>query len=120
MTKHDFVSFVSGELRQGAVRFSLAFNSKGEIVLHWTNKAGIRVWRILSGNRGKKPSKANLERMSNFRRWLFDARQGMEGYTQQPEQSMNSRSPPVFREVLSDILRGTALALPARPFAERT
>ncbi|HCW2870679.1 TPA: hypothetical protein OXB44_005253, partial [Escherichia coli] len=43
--------------------------------------------RILSGNRGKKPSKANLERMSNFRRWLFDARQGMEGYTQQPEQS---------------------------------
>ena len=25
MTKHDFVSFVSGELRQGAVRFSLAF-----------------------------------------------------------------------------------------------
>ncbi|HCJ5639697.1 TPA: hypothetical protein NU385_004533, partial [Escherichia coli] len=47
MTKHDFVSFVSGELRQGAVRFSLAFNSKGEIVLHWTNKAGIRVWRIL-------------------------------------------------------------------------
>ncbi|EBK1642095.1 hypothetical protein JJG69_004657 [Salmonella enterica subsp. enterica serovar Heidelberg] len=63
MTKHDFVSFVSGELRQGAVRFSLAFNSKGEIVLHWTNKAGIRVWRILSGNRGKKPSKANLERM---------------------------------------------------------
>ncbi|BEC77630.1 hypothetical protein F4W66_25510 (plasmid) [Escherichia coli] len=46
MTKHDFVSFVSGELRQGAVRFSLAFNSKGEIVLHWTNKAGIRVWRI--------------------------------------------------------------------------
>ena len=26
MTKHDFVSFVSGELRQGAVRFSLAFN----------------------------------------------------------------------------------------------
>ncbi len=87
MTKHDFVSFVSGELRKGAVRFSLAFNSKGEIVLHWTNKAGIRVWRILSGNRGKKPSKANLERMSNFRRWLFDARQGMEGYTQQPEQS---------------------------------
>ena len=87
MTKHDFVSFVSGELRQGAVRFSLAFNSKGEIVLRWTNKAGIRVWRILSGNRGKKPSKANLERMSNFRRWLFDARQGMEGYTQQPEQS---------------------------------
>ncbi|WP_312665825.1 hypothetical protein, partial [Escherichia coli] len=79
MTKHDFVSFVSGELRQGAVRFSLAFNSKGEIVLHWTNKAGIRVWRILSGNRGKKPSKANLERMSNFRRWLFDARQGLEG-----------------------------------------
>ena len=71
MTKSDFVSFVSGELRQGAVRFSLAFNSKGEIVLHWTNKAG----------------KANLERMSNFRRWLFDARQGMEGYTQQPEQS---------------------------------
>lgn len=71
MTKHDFVSFVSGELRQGAVRFSLAFNSKGEIVLHWTNKAGIRVWRILSGNRGKKPSKANLERMSNFRRWLL-------------------------------------------------
>ncbi|HIF0679553.1 TPA: hypothetical protein ACXYO5_004306, partial [Escherichia coli] len=31
MTKSDFVSFVSGELRQGAVRFSLAFNSKGEI-----------------------------------------------------------------------------------------
>lgn len=85
MTKHEFVSFVSGELRQGAVRFSLAFNSKGEIVLYWTNKAGIRVWRILSGNRGKKPSKANLERMSNFRRWLFDARQGMEGDTPEAE-----------------------------------
>lgn len=66
--------------------FLLLLTAK-EIVLHWTNKAGIRVWRILSGNRGKKPSKANLERMSNFRRWLFDARQGMEGYTQQPEQS---------------------------------
>ncbi|MGT6174212.1 hypothetical protein ACRWWJ_24215, partial [Escherichia coli] len=30
---------------------------------------------------------AVVQRMSNFRRWLFDARQGMEGYTQQPEQS---------------------------------
>ncbi|MEA0341963.1 hypothetical protein SND10_14970 [Escherichia coli] len=66
MTKHDFVSFVSGELRQGAVRFSLAFNSKGEIVLHWTNKAGIRVWRILSGNRGKKPSKALMNPLMIF------------------------------------------------------
>ncbi|HAV9700377.1 TPA: hypothetical protein JLG89_004272 [Escherichia coli] len=82
MTKHDFMFFVREELRQGAVRFSLAFNSKGEIVLHWTNEAGQRVWRILSSNRGKKPSKANQERMSNFRRWLFDARQGMEGDTQ--------------------------------------
>ncbi|WP_348828933.1 hypothetical protein [Escherichia coli] len=67
-------------------RFSIC-SRQAAVVLHWTNKAGIRVWRILSGNRGKKPSKANLERMSNFRRWLFDARQGMEGYTQQPEQS---------------------------------
>ncbi|MFT7757753.1 UNVERIFIED_CONTAM: hypothetical protein ODX46_17065 [Salmonella enterica subsp. enterica serovar Enteritidis] len=90
MTKSDFVSFVSGELRQGAVRFSLAFNSKGEIVLHWTNKAGIRVWRILSGNSGKKPNKPNLERIRNFRRWLFDDRHGMECYTQQPEQSNQS------------------------------
>ncbi|MBW5840134.1 hypothetical protein [Yersinia enterocolitica] len=85
MTKHDFVFFIKEELRQGGVRFSLAFNGKGEIVLHWTNDSGRRVWRILSGNRGRKPSKANLVRMSNFRRWLFDARQSMEMYTQQNE-----------------------------------
>ncbi|GAS61468.1 hypothetical protein NGUA38_00005 [Salmonella enterica] len=34
MTKHDFVSIVRGELRQGAVRISLAYNRKGEIVIH--------------------------------------------------------------------------------------
>ncbi|EPZ2570112.1 hypothetical protein ACXLTH_004238, partial [Salmonella enterica subsp. enterica serovar Kiambu] len=76
---------VREEFRQGGVRFSLAFNGKGEIVLHWTNESGRRVFRILSGNRGKKPSRANVERMSNFRRWLFDTRQSMESDTQQNE-----------------------------------
>ncbi len=49
MTKHEFVSFVSGELRQDAVRFSLAFNSKGEIVLHWTNRGRFGKRTILYG-----------------------------------------------------------------------
>lgn len=79
--KQEFLDFISAEQRRGAVRFSLGFNSKGEIVLHWTNEAGLRVWSILSGNRGKSPSRANRERMSNLRRWLHDARQGMEGDT---------------------------------------
>lgn len=52
MKKQEFLDFISAEQRRGAVRFSLGFNSKGEIVLHWTNEAGLRVWSILSGNRG--------------------------------------------------------------------
>ncbi|HBA8604291.1 TPA: hypothetical protein J1145_004116 [Escherichia coli] len=87
MRKHDFLSFISDEQGQGAVRFSLCFNSKGEIVLHWTNKAGQRVWRLLSANRGKTPSKANKERMSNFRRWLLDARQGIGGDSSRAEEN---------------------------------
>lgn len=83
--KQEFLDFISAEQRRGAVRFSLGFNSKGEIVLHWTNEAGLRVWSILSGNRGKSPSRANRERMSNLRRWLHDARQGMEGDTPEAE-----------------------------------
>lgn len=31
MTKHDFVSFVSGELRQGAVRFLLLLTAKEKL-----------------------------------------------------------------------------------------
>ncbi|ECR4883378.1 TPA: hypothetical protein ACGP5R_004598 [Escherichia coli] len=85
MKKQEFLDFISAEQRRGGVRFSLGFNSKGEIVLHWTNEAGLRVWSILSGNRGKSPSRANRERMSNFRRWLHDARQGMEGDTPEAE-----------------------------------
>ncbi|EPU1003424.1 Uncharacterised protein [Enterobacter hormaechei] len=81
MRKNDFLAFISDEQNRGAVRFSLCFNSKGEIVLHWTNEAGQRVWTLLSANRGKSPSKANRERMGNFRRWLLDARQGMGGDT---------------------------------------
>ncbi|EBD0388364.1 hypothetical protein ONW95_004941 [Salmonella enterica] len=85
MKKQEFLDFISAEQRRGAVRFSLGFNSKGEIVLHWTNEAGLRVWSILSGNRGKSPCRANRERMSNLRRWLRDARQGMEGDTPEAE-----------------------------------
>ncbi|WP_327058876.1 hypothetical protein ULK21_24210 (plasmid) [Escherichia coli] len=85
MKKQEFLDFISAEQRRGAVRFSLGFNSKGEIVLHWTNEAGLRVWSILSGNRGKSPSRANRERMSNLRRWLHDAQQGMEGDTPEAE-----------------------------------
>lgn len=85
MTKQEFLTFISDQQKEGAVRFSLAFNSKGEIVIHWTNDEGLRVWRVLTGNRGKRPSHANRERMSNLRRWLCDARQGMGGDTSDPE-----------------------------------
>lgn len=85
MTKQEFLTFISDQQKEGAVRFSLGFNSKGEIVIHWTNKEGLRVWRVLTGNRGKRPSHANRERMSNLRRWLCDARQGMVGDTPDPE-----------------------------------
>lgn len=50
MTKQEFLTFISDQQKEGAVRFSLAFNSKGEIVIHWTNKEGLRVWRVLTGN----------------------------------------------------------------------
>ena len=43
MTKQEFLTFISDQQKEGAVRFSLAFNSKGEIVIHWTNKEGLRV-----------------------------------------------------------------------------
>ncbi|ECJ9309692.1 hypothetical protein FZG00_10085 [Salmonella enterica] len=85
MTKQEFLTFISDQQKEGAVRFSLAFNSKGEIVIHWTNDEGLRVWRVLTGNRGKRPSHANRGRMSNLRRWLCDARQGMGGDTPDPE-----------------------------------
>jgi len=85
MTKQEFLTFISDQQKEGAVRFSLAFNSKGEIVIHWTNEEGLRVWRVLTGNRGKRPSPANRERMSNLRRWLCDARQGMGGVTPDPK-----------------------------------
>lgn len=85
MTKQHFLTFISKEQQRGAVRFSLGFNSKGEVILYWTNEAGLRVWSILSGNRGKSPSKKNRERMANFRRWLHGARQGMEGDTPEAE-----------------------------------
>ncbi|HFO0273463.1 TPA: hypothetical protein ACTY1T_003878 [Escherichia coli] len=85
MTKQEFLTFISDQQKEGAVRFSLAFNSKGEIVIHWTNEEGLRVWRVLTGNRGKRPSHANRERMSNLRRWLCDARQGMGGVTPDPK-----------------------------------
>ncbi|EIE2769567.1 hypothetical protein KA541_004703 [Salmonella enterica subsp. enterica serovar Rubislaw] len=85
MTKQHFLTFISKEQQRGAVRFSLGFNSKGEVILYWTNEAGLRVWCILSGNSGKSPSRANRERMSNLRRWLHDARQGMEGDTPEAE-----------------------------------
>ena len=42
MTKQEFLTFISDQQKEGAVRFSLAFNSKGEIVIHWTNKEGSR------------------------------------------------------------------------------
>ncbi|EOX3100215.1 hypothetical protein ACPFMO_004397 [Escherichia coli] len=85
MTKQEFLTFIIDQQKEGAVRFSLAFNSKGEIVIHWTNDEGLRGWRVLTGNRGKRPSHANRERMSNLRRWLCDARQGMGGDTPDPE-----------------------------------
>ncbi|EAS2903888.1 hypothetical protein GAG38_24325 [Salmonella enterica] len=85
MTKQYFLTFISKEQQRGAVRFSLGFNSKGEVILYWTNEAGKRVWTLLSTNRGKSPSKTNRERMANFRRWLHDARQGVEGETPEAE-----------------------------------
>ncbi len=85
MTKKDFVNFISEQQSKGSLRFSLGFNPEGEIVLYWTKETGLRDWRVLSGNRGRKPSQANRKRMANFRRWLSDARQGMGGVTQEAE-----------------------------------
>ncbi|HBW0966197.1 TPA: hypothetical protein MEE01_005666 [Klebsiella pneumoniae] len=82
MTKKEFLSFISQQKSTGAVRFSLGFGTTGEIILYWTNEEGFRVWRVLSGNRGNKPSQANKDRMSKLRRWLQDAREGMEGDNQ--------------------------------------
>lgn len=56
MTKKEFLSFISQQKGSGAVRFSLGFGANGEIILYWTNDEGFRVWRVLSGNRGHKPS----------------------------------------------------------------
>lgn len=85
MTKKEFLSFINQKKCLGAVRFSLGFGTKGEIILYWTNEEGFRVWRVLSGNRGRKPSQANKERMTKLRRWLNDAREGMEGDNQTGE-----------------------------------
>lgn len=82
MTKKEFLSFISQQKGSGAVRFSLGFGTNGEIILYWTNDEGFRVWRVLSGNRGHKPSQANKERITKFRHWLHDAREGIEGDNQ--------------------------------------
>lgn len=79
MTKKEFIQFISEQQSKGSLRFSLGFNAKGEIILYWTKETGLRDWRVLTGNRGKKPTQANRKRMSNFRRWLVDARKGMGG-----------------------------------------
>lgn len=79
MKKQEFLDFISVEQRWGVVWFLLGFNSKGEIVLYWINEVGLRVWSILSGNRGKSFSWVNWERMSNFCCWFYDVWQGMEG-----------------------------------------
>lgn len=68
MTKHDFVSFVSGELRQGAVRFSLAFNSKGEIVLHWTNKSEFSGKKITQAQAGKLVKSGKTDLIKGFKK----------------------------------------------------
>lgn len=85
MTKKEFLSFVSQQKNLGSVRFSLGFGSKGEIVLYWTNEEGFRVWKVISGNRGNKPSNANKERMSKLRRWLNDTRENIEDHVQYHE-----------------------------------
>lgn len=79
MTKKEFIRFISEHHQNGALRFSLGFSPEGDILLYWTKETGLRDWEVLSSNRGKKPSNANRKRMSNFRRWLIDARKGMEG-----------------------------------------
>lgn len=79
MTKQDFLTFINKQQTAGAVRFSLGYSGSGEVVLYWTNGNGQRVWRILTSNRGTRPSKANKDRMTCLRRWLCDARKGMKG-----------------------------------------
>lgn len=85
MTKKEFISFISEQHSIGALRFSLGFSSDGEILLYWTKETGLRDYKVLSSNRGRKPSNTNRKRMSNFRRWLVDARKGIEGAKPNPD-----------------------------------
>lgn len=73
MKKRDFVELVTTETANGGSRFCVAISAHGEAVLYWTDAKGVRVWRVLSGNRGKRPcmpSEATRKKMAMFAQWL--------------------------------------------------
>lgn len=78
MTKTDFTELVKNEVANGGTRFCVAVTVYGEAVLYWTNAKGIRVWRVLSGNRGKQPrtpSEATRKKIITFTNWLAEITQ---------------------------------------------
>lgn len=70
MTKREFLHFLAEESHKGAVRFSIGFTTKGQVVMYWTTENGIRAWRVLSSNRGKRPTEASRKKAQDFKRWL--------------------------------------------------
>lgn len=51
MKKKDFTDLICAEMAKGGKRFCVSVTAYGEAVLYWTNAKGVRVWRVLSGNR---------------------------------------------------------------------
>lgn len=78
MNKKDFTELVKKETANGGERFCVASTVYGEAVLYWTNAKGIRVWRVLSGNRGKQPrtpSEATRRKIIACTHWLAEISQ---------------------------------------------
>ncbi|EDT0100565.1 hypothetical protein DAX92_26970 [Salmonella enterica subsp. enterica] len=62
-------------MAKGGERFCVSVTAYGEAVLYWTNAKGVRVWRVLSGNRGKRPcepSGSTKKKIAAFRHWLSE------------------------------------------------
>jgi hypothetical protein len=75
LKKKDFTDLIYAEMAKGGDRFCVSVTTYGEAVLYWTNAKGIRVWRVLSGNRGKhpcEPSGSTKKKIAAFRHWLCE------------------------------------------------
>ncbi|HFZ9216701.1 TPA: hypothetical protein ACIPE5_004538 [Salmonella enterica subsp. diarizonae serovar 61:r:-] len=75
MKKKDFTDLIYAEMTKGGDRFCVSVTTYGEAVLYWTNAKGVRVWRVLSGNKGKhprEPSDSTKKKIAAFRHWLCE------------------------------------------------